>query len=82
VIVVFDEGCDSALEIAGSIVVLEQDAALEREMPALDLALCPVPELARRIERLEKDLGAGRLLLGLPQSGAGSFRYELTRERS
>ena len=39
VIVVLDEAIDVGLEIAGQIVVLEQDAVLERLMPALDLAL-------------------------------------------
>jgi hypothetical protein len=40
VIVVGDEGGDLGFEIAGQIVVLQQDAVLERLMPALDLALC------------------------------------------
>ena len=39
VIVVLDEATDVGLEIAGQIVVLEQDAVFERLMPALDLAL-------------------------------------------
>ncbi len=39
VVVVLDEGLDLRLEIAGQEVVLEQDAVLERLMPALDLAL-------------------------------------------
>ena len=38
-VVVVDEGRDLAFEIAGQVVVLEQDAVLERLMPALDLAL-------------------------------------------
>ena len=38
-IVVGDEVADLGLEITGQIVVLEQDAVLERLMPALDLAL-------------------------------------------
>ena len=38
-IVVLDEAIDVGLEIAGQIVVLEQDAVLERLMPTLDLAL-------------------------------------------
>ena len=38
-IVVLDEGLDLPFEIAGQVVVLEQDAVLERLMPALDLAL-------------------------------------------
>ena len=38
-VVVLDEGRDLAFEIAGQVVVLEQDAVLERLMPALDLAL-------------------------------------------
>ena len=37
--VVGDEGVDLGLEIAGQIVVLQQDAILERLMPTLDLAL-------------------------------------------
>ena len=39
VVVVIDEGVDLGLEIAGQIVVLEQDAVLQRLVPALDLAL-------------------------------------------
>jgi hypothetical protein len=39
-IVVGDEGADLGFKIAGQIVVLQQDAVLERLMPALDLALC------------------------------------------
>lgn len=38
-IVVTDEVADLLLEIAGQIVVLEQDAVLERLVPAFDLAL-------------------------------------------
>ena len=36
---VLDEGRDVSLEIAGQIVILEQDAVLECLVPALDLAL-------------------------------------------
>ena len=39
VIVVLDEALDLGFEIAGQVVVLEQDAVLERLVPALDLAL-------------------------------------------
>ena len=39
-VVVGDEFTDLGLESTGQIVVLEQDAVLERLMPALDLALC------------------------------------------
>ncbi len=39
VIVVLDEVGDGAFEIAGQVVVFEQDAALQRVVPALDLAL-------------------------------------------
>ena len=39
VVVVGDEGGDLGFEIAGQIVVLQQDPVLERLMPALDLAL-------------------------------------------
>lgn len=39
VIVVLDEVGDGALEIAGQEVVFEQDAAFQREVPALDLTL-------------------------------------------
>ena len=39
VVVMIDEGIDLSLEIAGQIVVLEQDAVLQRLVPALDLAL-------------------------------------------
>ena len=38
-VVVLDEGGDLAFEIAGQVVVLKQDAILERLMPALDLPL-------------------------------------------
>ena len=38
-VVVRHEGGDLAFEIAGQVVVLKQDAVLERLMPALDLAL-------------------------------------------
>ena len=38
-VVMRHEGRDLAFEIAGQVVVLEQDAVLERLMPALDLAL-------------------------------------------
>ena len=38
-VVVLDEGGDLTLEIAGQIVMIKQDAALERMMPALDLTL-------------------------------------------
>jgi hypothetical protein len=39
VVVVIDEGVDLGLEIAGQIVVLEQDAVLQRLVPAFNLAL-------------------------------------------
>jgi hypothetical protein len=39
VIVGLDEAIDVGLEIAGQVVVLEQDAVLERLVPAFDLAL-------------------------------------------
>src|SRR3954452_8953135 len=38
-IIMGDELADPGLEIAGQIVVLEQDAVLQRLVPALDLAL-------------------------------------------
>src|ERR1700730_14631297 len=38
-VVVIDECVDLGLEVAGQIIVLKQDAVLERLMPALDLAL-------------------------------------------
>ena len=38
-VVVLDEGGDLAFEIAGQVVILEQDAVFERLVPALDLAL-------------------------------------------
>ena len=38
VVVVIDEGVDLGLEIAGQIVILEQDAVLQRLVPSLD---CP-----------------------------------------
>ena len=40
VVIVGDEGFDLGFEIAGQEVVLQQDAVLERLVPALDLALC------------------------------------------
>ncbi len=39
VIVVRDEGLDLGLEIAGQVIVFQQNAVLQRLMPALDLAL-------------------------------------------
>src|SRR6478735_6244337 len=39
VIVVLDEARDLGFEITGQIIVLEQNAVLERLVPALDLAL-------------------------------------------
>ena len=39
IVVMSHEGRDLAFEIAGQVIVLEQDAVLERLMPALDLAL-------------------------------------------
>ena len=38
-IVVIDEPTDLSFEVAGQIVVFEQDAVFERLMPTLDLAL-------------------------------------------
>ena len=38
-VVLRHEGGDPAFEIAGQVIVLKQDAVLERLMPALDLAL-------------------------------------------
>src|SRR5215475_415427 len=38
-VVVLDEGRDLTFEISGQVVVLKQDAVLERLMPALDLTL-------------------------------------------
>ena len=38
-VVVIDERADLSLEIAGQIIILKQDAVLERLMPTLDLAL-------------------------------------------
>src|SRR6266508_4588915 len=40
VIVVGDEVADLGFEIAGQVVVLKQNAVLQRLMPSLDLALC------------------------------------------
>lgn len=39
VVVVVDEGLDLSLQVAGQLVVLEQDAVLQCLVPALDLAL-------------------------------------------
>ena len=39
VVVVIDEGIDLSLKVAGQIVVLEQNAVLQRLVPAFDLAL-------------------------------------------
>jgi hypothetical protein len=39
VIVVFDEGLYLAFEVTGQVVVVEQDAVLQRLMPSLDLSL-------------------------------------------
>ena len=61
VVVVLDEGPDLRLEVAGQVVVLEQDAVLQRPVPALDLALglrvagraaeCSVPSPASQSAR-------------------------------
>ena len=40
-VVVLDEGRDLAFEIAGQVVVFQQDAVIQRLMPAFDFALCP-----------------------------------------
>ena len=40
VVVMIDEFRDAVFEIAGQVVVLQQDAVLEGLMPTLDLALC------------------------------------------
>ena len=40
VVVILDEGPDLAFEIAGQIVVFQQDPVLHRLMPPLDFALC------------------------------------------
>ena len=39
VVVVLDEAIDVGFEVARQIIVLQQDAVLERLVPALDLAL-------------------------------------------
>ena len=39
VVVVLDEACDLRFEVARQVIVLEQNAVLERLVPALDLAL-------------------------------------------
>jgi hypothetical protein len=39
VVAALDEGRDPGLEVAWQVVVLEQDAVLQRLVPALDLAL-------------------------------------------
>lgn len=39
-IVMLDEGGDLRLEVFREVIVLEQDAVLQRLVPALDLALC------------------------------------------
>jgi hypothetical protein len=46
VVVVIDEGRDLRLGLAGQVVVLEQDAVLERLVPALDLALSSMMAVA------------------------------------
>ena len=40
VVVVFDEGLDLTFQIAGQVVVLQQDAVFHGLVPALDFALC------------------------------------------
>ena len=76
VVVVIDEGVDLGLEIARQIVVLEQDAVLQRLVPALDLALglgmegsatdVPGSTLARR--RHPHDDRCDRLFSVIPSS--------------
>src|SRR5580704_19766844 len=48
IVVLRHEGRDPAFEIAGQVIVLKQDAVLERLMPALDLALIRY-EIRRRL---------------------------------
>ena len=48
VVVVLDEGCDGGLELARQEVVLEQNAVLQRLVPALDLALGLPPSRSAR----------------------------------
>ena len=40
VVVMIDEGADLVFEIAGQVVILQQNPVLQRLMPAFDLALC------------------------------------------
>ena len=74
-VVVLDEGADLAFEIAGQVVVLKQDAVLERLMPALDLAL------GHRMIRRATDVPAGysghrAIWPGLPRRSWSRCRRE------
>src|ERR1700732_4132799 len=55
VIVVGDEGLDLGFEFARQVIVLEQDAVLERLMPAL----CPTSAPMRQIWRVEEGRFSG-----------------------
>ena len=65
VIVVGDEAADVGFEITRQIVVLEQDAVLERLVPALDLALClGMQRGASRKRRKRSTMPPGRRCFG------------------
>src|ERR1700729_3265914 len=60
-VVMRHEGRDLAFEVAGQVVVLKQDAVLERLMPALNLALGPRPEEGDR-DRGSQRIGPATLV--------------------
>ena len=40
VVIVIDESVDLVFEVAGQVIIFQQDPVFQRLMPALDLALC------------------------------------------
>src|SRR5215208_6629563 len=78
------EGADWGLQVSRQVVGLEQDAVLERLVPALDLALSRCRAQARRVAyRLLSGRDTGRIAPRLERFGAeeavSASRDEMTR---
>ena len=82
VVVVVDEGLDLSIEIAGQVVVLEQDAVLQGLVPALDLALGL--RMAGRTADMLDALSASHLArsASLAAMPVQSFQAMMSREKS
>jgi hypothetical protein len=78
-VVVIDECVDLGLEVAGQIIVLKQDAVLERLMPALDLVLADDSRFFYSHDDGVRHRGDRRYALRLP--GKTSFTEELVRSK-